>query len=191
MDDINRGNFSILLAAFMEKHELPVRRIARTIGCSVPTLDRLLIGVTYASDVMLREIAVMIELGIERYSKLSKAERKKIAETIGSLSGGTLGFGSVTAAVAALGSAGLSAAGISSGLAALGALVGGGMAAGVTVAAALPLAGVGIGYGIIRAVKYFVGEKQLDAQSFDPKWEMPKGGPGPEDGPGLGLATVK
>lgn len=39
----------------------------------------------------------MIGIGYERYSKLSKAEKEKISELIGTIGGGTLGFGSITA----------------------------------------------------------------------------------------------
>ncbi len=175
MNELNRENFPILMAAFIEQHELPVRRIAGAITCSESSLDRLLASITLASDEMLRQGAILIELGFDRYSKLTEAEREKLSDALGAIGGGTIGFGSVTAAVGAMGSvAGLSAAGISSGLAAMGALVGGGMAAGVAVAAAIPIAAAGIGYGIIRAVKYFVSERQLDADALDPKWELPK-----------------
>jgi hypothetical protein len=173
MNELNRNNFRVLLAAFTEKNELPVRRIARAIKCSEATLERLLIAATQPSDEMLRQGAFLIELGFDRYSRLSSAEREKLSAALGTIGGGAIGFGSVTAAVGAMGSvAGLSAAGISSGLAAMGALVGGGMAVGVAVAAAIPIAAAGIGYGIIRAVKYFVSEAQLDARAHDPRWEL-------------------
>ncbi len=174
MNDFNRENFAILTAAFMEQHGLSVRHIASVITCSEATLNRLLSSSTLASDNMLRQGALLIELGLDRYSKLTEAEREKLSETLGVIGGGAIGFGSVTAAVSALGSvAGLSAAGISSGLGAMGAIVGGGMAAGIAVASAIPIAAAGLGYGIIRAVKYFVGEAQLGAQELDPTWEIP------------------
>lgn len=62
-----------------------------------------------------------------------------IGGTLGNFVGGAIGaYGSVTA-VTSLGVAGASGAGIASGLAALGSIVGGGMLAGVTVAAAVPV----------------------------------------------------
>jgi hypothetical protein len=174
MNELNRDNFRILLAAFMEKQELPVRRIAGAIKCSEATLQRLLAHRTQPSDEMLRQGAFLIELGFERYSRLSTAEREKLSTALGAIGGGVIGFGSVTATVGAMGSvAGLSAAGISSGLGAMGAIVSGGMAAGVAVAAAIPIAAAGMGYGIIRAVKYFVSEQQLNAKAHDPQWEIP------------------
>ena len=64
--------------------------------------------------------------------------------------GGASGVGGVAASVAAVGATGtvtgFSAAGITSGLAAIVTLVGGGMAAGLAVTAAVPLACAGVGY---------------------------------------------
>src|SRR5207248_9157924 len=127
------------------------------IGCSAPTLSRLLAGETLPSDEMLRQSAIMMELGFRRFPKLSKAEREKLSETLGTVGGGTLGFASITATVSTLGTVtGLSAAGISSGLTALGGVVSGGMAAGVVVAAAIPAAAAAAGYGSIKGVKALI-----------------------------------
>jgi hypothetical protein len=62
----------------------------------------------------------------------------RTAGRVGSVGGGALGVGAVLYSVGALGVSGYSAAGLSSGLAALGTPLGGGMAAGVTVAVAAP-----------------------------------------------------
>ena len=175
IDELNRKNFPILMTTFMKQHNLSARRIADAIGCSESSLDRILADVTLASDEMLREGGVLMELGFDRYSKLTGAEREQLSEIIGTISSGAIGFGSITTAVSTMGSvAGLSAAGISSGLAAIGALIGGGMAAGVVVAAAIPIAVASIGYGIVRTVKYFISKNQLDADELDPKWELSK-----------------
>ncbi len=172
-NEINRENFPIMMAAFMEQNELSVQHIAGAIGCSGASLNRILASSTRASDDMLRQGALLMGLGFDRFSKLTDAEREKLSEALGAIGGGVLGFAAVMAAVEGLGVVGLSAAGITSGLAAIGALVGGGMAAGVAAAAAIPIAAMGIGYGIIRAVKYFVSDVQLKADKLDPKWEIP------------------
>jgi len=55
--------------------------------------------------------------------------------------------------------AGLGGAGIASGLAAVGATVGGGMTAGVVVTAAAPaVAAAALGYGVYRAWRWFTRE---------------------------------
>lgn len=72
-----------------------------------------------------------------------------------SYAGAASGAAGSIAAVSALGTAGLSGAGITSGLAAIGGTVGGGMAAGVTIATAAPaLVAVAAGYGIYKLVKW-------------------------------------
>lgn len=70
--------------------------------------------------------------------------------------GAAAGTAGSIAAVSAVGTAGLSGAGITSGLAAIGGTVGGGMAAGVALTTAAPVAAAGVvGYGLYKAVKWF------------------------------------
>ena len=70
------------------------------------------------------------------------------ASYVGAAAGATSGVAAVSAAGT---TAGLSAAGITSGLAAIGGTVGGGMAAGVAVTAAAPVAAAGaVGYGVYK-----------------------------------------
>jgi hypothetical protein len=73
-----------------------------------------------------------------------------------SYAGAAAGTAGSIAAVSAMGTtAGLSAAGITSGLAAIGGTVGGGMAAGVVVATAAPVAAAAaVGYGIYKIVRW-------------------------------------
>ncbi len=71
---------------------------------------------------------------------LSDQERKaRSAGRVAALGGAAAGAGAMAYGVGALGVAGYSAAGISSGLSALGSVMGGGMVAGVAVVAATPL----------------------------------------------------
>ena len=75
---------------------------------------------------------------------------------VGSVAGAGATLAGGIGAVSAMGSvAGLSAAGITSGLAAIGAGVGGGMAAGAVMVVAAPAAGAAIiGYGLYRVVRW-------------------------------------
>jgi len=122
---------------------------------------------------MLRQTAIMVELGFDSYSKLSKAEKEKISEMLGIVGGGTIGIGTVTAAVSTLGFAGLSAAGIASGLSTLGAMIGGGMAAGLSVVAAIPIGAAVLGYATIKAVKATLEYHKHGQEKHDPFWEIP------------------
>jgi hypothetical protein len=173
MEKISRNDCRVFLAAFMEKNNLPVKKVSDAIDCSKSSLNRIIGGQTLPSDEMLRQSAVMIELGFKSYAKLSKAEKEKISEILGVVGGGTIGIGAVTAAVSSLGLAGLSAAGITSGLAALGAIIGGGMAAGITVVAAIPIGAAVLGYGVIKAVKATLESHKHSKEEYDPFWEMP------------------
>ncbi len=81
-------------------------------------------------------------------------ENSEMKEVLGAVAGVTTGSITSLAALYALGVTGFSAAGITSGLAAAGAVVGGGMVAGVGVLAA-PVAILGIaGYGIAAKIKH-------------------------------------
>ena len=136
------------------------------------TLTRIILEKTLASDEMIIQTGLMMQIGYKQYSKLSDAEKEKFSETIGAVGGGVLGFASIAGAISVLGTAGLSAAGITSGLAALGAIVGGGMVAGVTVAAALPLGVAAAGYGVVKMVKSKAGDIKVNMKNIDSKWEI-------------------
>jgi hypothetical protein len=91
---------------------------------------------------------------------------------VGALAGTAAGtaagaVGSI-AVISAAGTAGLSAAGITSGLATVGTIVGGGMAAGITVAAALPVLGAvavgGVTYGVVSLAQRFVNDSKDSKQ---------------------------
>ncbi|MHB9149121.1 MAG: hypothetical protein ACYC33_03390 [Thermoleophilia bacterium] len=161
-----------MLAAFIKRSDSTVRQIAKAIGCSDPTLKRVLAGKTLPSDDLMRQGGIMFELGFERYSKLSASERGTLSEKIGAAGGGVVGFAAITGAIEAAGITGVSAVGISTGLAALGGIVGGGMVAGVLVVAAIPLAGGALGYGVIKGVKYLVSEVYLNSTDIDDRWEI-------------------
>jgi hypothetical protein len=175
MDEIPSNQWAALFSAFLDKSKISVRAAADAIGCSETTMRRLLVAKTKPSAETLKQSAVMIEIGFDRYRKLTQAEKEKISDAIGAIGGGTIGFAAVTAAISTLGISGLSAAGITSGLAALGALVGGGMVVGVSVAAAIPIAAGALGYGIIVAVKSVLEKGRLDEEQYNPFWELPWG----------------
>lgn len=72
----------------------------------------------------------------------------------GAIGGAAIGVGVAVHTVGAMGIAGYSAAGLTSGLAALGGIIGGGMAQGVLVTMLIPaLLAAGIGYLIFRAAR--------------------------------------
>jgi len=94
---------------------------------------------------------------LEDDPSLKKSERKaRQAGRTATVVGGAAGAAGTIGTIAAVGTtAGLSGAGITSGLAAIGAAVGGGMAAGTVIAVAAPAAAAAaVGYGAYRAWKW-------------------------------------
>jgi hypothetical protein len=175
MDKISEDNYANILNNWNKEENKTFKQIAKSIGCTVSTLERLIAQKTFPTGEMMKQTGIMIELGYKNYSKLSKAQKEKISETLGTVSGGGVGFASITAVISSLGSTiGLSGAGIASGLAALGGTVGGGMAAGIVVAAAIPVAGLAAGFGIIKGVKYLTSEYKVSRTEIDKKWEILK-----------------
>ena len=77
------------------------------------------------------------------------------------VSGAAVGVGVAVQTIGSLGVAGYSAAGLTSGLAALGGVVGGGMAQGVLMALFLPAVfAAGIGYLLYRLAEWFLAEER-------------------------------
>ena len=117
----------------------------------------------------------MFCLGFDEYSRLSKKKVESITEKMGGAASASFGAVAVKAIISSLGaSSGLSAAGIMSGLRVLGTLVGGGAAAGISVAAAIPVAAGIAGWGIIKLLKLGVSKwdrfkNRLD-ERFERKW---------------------
>ena len=171
-NSITPENCRLILAAYMDENDIGVPRLSKAIGCSHATLARILAGTSKPTLEFMKQVGILIDIGYERYQKLSDAEKETISESIGAAGGGVVGFGAITAAISSSGAvAGLSAAGITSGLAAIGAVVGGGMAAGVAVLATIPIAAGAAGYAIIKGVKYFFSQQDLNSEAIDPKWE--------------------
>lgn len=169
---LTKHNLPDYLAAFMHTNELRIKEVSKPIGCSTASIERILKHKTSPTDEFLKQSGIMISIGYEKYVNLSNAEKEKISETIGAIGGGTLGFGSITAAISASGTVvGLSAAGITSGLAAIGALVGGGMTAGILMVAIIPAAAAGICYIAIKGIKEIFSNS--NSNNIDQKWEEP------------------
>jgi hypothetical protein len=103
-----------------------------------------------AMSVVVMNVALRDDEALLDHERAARGVGRK-ASAVGALGGSAAGV----AAVSAVGSvAGLSAAGISSGLATIGAVVGGGMAAGSVVVIAAPaIAAAGVGYGAYRATR--------------------------------------
>ncbi|MBD0780103.1 hypothetical protein HPE56_20075 [Maribacter sp. ANRC-HE7] len=170
--ELNRENISQYLAVFIQKNNLTVDLVAKEIGCSTSTLQRIVGKLSYPTNKLLKQSGIMFSIGFEKFKKLTKAEKEQISEQIGAVGGGILGFGGIASAISASGVAGLSAVGITSGLASIGAIIGGGMIAGVVVSAAIPIAIGAIGYKVVKGIKTMISDNKLTTDKFDPIWEI-------------------
>jgi hypothetical protein len=168
---ITKQNLPIFLSVFLEQNKVSVEKVAKSIGCSAPTLNRIIAQKSVGTNELLKQSAIMVKLGYKRYDKLTNTEKEKISGIIGTVSGTGLGFASISSAVGVLGSTGLSAVGITSGLGALGGFIGGGMIAGVVVAAAIPIAVGAAGYGMTKGIKSLFTHIKVKNEEFDNKWE--------------------
>jgi|AntRauTorckE5430_2_1112549.scaffolds.fasta_scaffold12196_2 hypothetical protein len=172
---INTENLRNFLAVFIEENNLTVKQVAKAIGCSIATLERVLVGETLPTNNLIKQVGILIAIGYKKYIKLSESEKETISEKMGTVGAGGFGFASITAAVSASGTVvGLSAAGISSGLAAIGSIVGGGMIAGVTVVATIPILAGAVGYGLIKGIKTIFTNRKTNKTNLEPYWETSK-----------------
>ena len=76
MDTIDRENFRLLLAAFIDDNELSLKKIAKSIGCSVATLARIIDRKTLPSDEMMRQGSLMMGIGFQAYVCFQKVVDK-------------------------------------------------------------------------------------------------------------------
>lgn len=172
-EEITRENLADFLTAYLTKNNVSIENIAKSFGCSKATIERIIKKETYPTDNLLKQCAILFAIEYKLYKKLSKADKEKISEKIGAVGGGVLGFGGITAAISASGTViGLSAAGITSGLSGIGALVGGGMVAGATAVAAIPIAIGTVGYGLTKGVKTIITHYKLNNKEINNYWEI-------------------
>lgn len=181
MQEFSRESLRVLLAAFIEQHDLMTRRVAKAIGCSDATIIRLLAAKTLPSDEMMQEVALMVQAGFDRYARMTKPERRLLSKKMErSVVGGSVvgGFAAIPDVVGAFGKQGLSGPGIASGLKKMSG--GNGMVGGIQAAAAIPILAGALGYVVIVGVNYFASERQLDVTDMNPRWEIINEAEGPK-----------
>lgn len=172
-EGINRENFHLIFSQWIAANELSVKQIAAAFRTSIFTIKRLLEKETLPTDEMIKQASLLMSIGFTDYSKLKSSDKEKFSEAFGTIGAGTLGFASISAVVSSLGFTGLSAAGITSGLSALGGIVGTGMIGGISIVAAIPVAAGTAGYAAIKGIKYAAHKYKLNKDTFDTRWEMP------------------
>jgi plasmid maintenance system antidote protein VapI len=170
MNEFNRESFSEFLTTFLQENSLQPRRFAAAVGCSEATIDRLLKNRTLPSIEMVKQAKLMFHLGFDSYSKLSKAQKKKLSNMVGTVGGGAVGVASIPFIISASGTVSdLSATGITSGLAALGSGI---IVVGFLVTAAIPLLGAAIGSVTVRGITFISTNQRLKKVDMDKRWEI-------------------
>jgi DNA-binding XRE family transcriptional regulator len=145
------------------------RELAKILGTSETTVSRLETQKTIATTDFMNRLRALVVIGFYKFSKMSAAEKEAVSETLGAAGGVMAGVGGAFAAVSASGTvAGLSVTGITSGLAALG----GSMLGGLAVVAVIPVA-VGLGgYGLAKGIKAICDANNLRCTDIDGRYEI-------------------
>ncbi len=174
MNELTKENCAQLLDAFVIKYKLTIPKIAKAIGCPKSSLERIILVKSWPTELMLKHVAILLEVGFKNFNRISKNNRDKLFEKLSALGGGVFGFSSVSAAISAAAAPGLTGgAVITSGLAGLGGLIGGGMAYGIGIIAVTPIITGYAGYKGVNSINTLIKRRKLNSTSLDPIWESP------------------
>jgi hypothetical protein len=169
---LSHENLRFYLGQFVLLYSLEPQKVAQKLGWSISVWNRLILGKTCPTERSMKECFLMFCLGFDEYSRLSKREVESVTEKMGGVATASFGAIAVKAIIGTLGaSSGLSAAGIMSGLRVLGTLVGGGAAAGISVAAAIPVVAGIAGWGIIKLLKMGILKMDRFKNRLDERFE--------------------
>ncbi len=169
LEPITQENCGVKLRLIRDVSGMSRKDLAIVIGVAESTIYRLESGNTLPTmDFMLR-LSALVAIGYARFSNMSESEKKKLAEYINVCGGVKSGIGGAIGAIAASGvEIGLSAAGISSGVAALGGVVLGSCA----LVASIPLSAGFAGYGLAKGIKAICDANRLNCKEVDGHWEL-------------------
>lgn len=154
MEKISKQELMLKLNDFLGKHSLNKYDFAKSVGMTEERLSAIMINANLLSEQEYAEIVIALAVienkGWPYWAAMSREEKSEMAAKFIAAGGSTMTVGASIAAISALGVPGLSAAGIASGLAAIGAFVGGGMVAGIAICATAPLVVGATLYGICK-----------------------------------------
>lgn len=155
MKKINKEELALQIKLFLEKHSLDSRLFAKSVRISNDKMNEILKGERLATEEEYAEIVIAMTIieakGWDYWLSMSREEKNELSAKFIAAGGSTMTVGGMIAVISAYGVPGLSAAGIASGLATIGALVGGGMVAGIAVCSTAPLV---VGGTLYAACKY-------------------------------------
>lgn len=149
---INNDNLIELIEKFKLKNNINNLDLAYILENQVSHIEKILKNPQEANDEFLKQFAILFQIGIKNYKKLSKSDREKISEKIGAVAISGISLGSIATIISSVGITGLSGAGIMSGLATIGGIIGGGSVIGITMVAAIPIAAGALGYFGVKGI---------------------------------------
>ncbi len=169
-EEVTKANCGKKLILVRKISSISRRELAEKLAVSEATVRRIEAGISKPTDEFMNRVHALCVLGIAKFGKLSKTEKKKVSESLGAAGGIVAGVGGAIGAISASGAvAGLSAAGITSGLAALG---GGAMVSGIAVVAAIPVLTGLAGYGLVKGIKKICEKNELECREVNRRWEI-------------------
>ena len=157
MEKISKQELPFKLREFLARHaeEFDTKDFARSVNTT--NMEDLISGKTPVTERDYAEIVIAMTIieakGWSYWESMSQDQKSELAAKFIAAGGSTMTVGGMIAVISACGVPGLSAAGIASGLAAIGALVGGGMVAGIVVCSAAPLVVGGLLYAVFKKGK--------------------------------------
>ncbi len=170
MEQLTKENFAEEFQQYIKEEGLRLAKVAKAIGCSITTLKRLLPErQTLPTEEMLKQARLMRKLGFETYCKLIESKKDNFAEVLGAISGGTLGLASVAAMLNSAESSAVLDEHKPNNIKKLGKITGG---SGIGLAFGLPMAGLALGYSLIKGLRVYIDAQALNNTNFDPKWEI-------------------
>ena len=157
MEQIKKEELGYRLKWFLTEHSLDAIAFAKSVGIQTDRLNKLLASEQMSNEKEYSEVIIAMAIievkGFDYYKSMSQEDKSELACKFIAAGGSTMTVGGMIAVISAAGVPGLSAAGIASGLAAIGALVGGGMVAGIALCSAAPLVVGGTLYAICKKGK--------------------------------------
>ena len=157
MNKILVQELALYLREFLTKHSLNSKEFAKSIGISCQELNEILTEERLPTEAEYAEILIAMTIieakGWHYWLSMSSEKKSELAAKFVATGGSTMTIGAIIALISACGFPGLSAAGITSGLATIGALVGGSMVAGIAVCSTAPLVVGGVLYAACKSGK--------------------------------------
>lgn len=169
LEPVTRENCGRKLKLIREISGLTRKDLAEALGVVESTVYRLEMAKTKPTQSFMLRLSALMVIGHARYSEMSEVEKEALSGYLGLTQGITAGIGGAIAAISAGTTIGrLSAAGITSGLAAVGGRVLGGLSQKIPVSSLVGSAGL----GLIKGIQAICQANRLQCREVDGRYEI-------------------